>query len=298
MITRASTMLHVEGGATSDRETQLILKVLSAKTKTGKRFRPFAGAVAYCARQNWFFANREGEPGYTNPSLTLYQGIGNGIEEKIVKGMAAHGMLLGTQVSLPNPPSHFKINVGGFIDAIGIGSTGKVTAYEIKTTGAMPSSPKANHLSQAMTYACLGGIDHVAIVYVGRQVQNFPDPTPLVKTFLIDVSGLMPEYMSRIVEACHSLTNPEAPMRPATFRKSFECQYCDFKEACWNEDVPTLSPRASSYARAEAEKTAQELIALRPNFYTTLLANCRASCPDVNEENLASLINVAMKGRV
>lgn len=298
MITRASESMKVEGGATSDRETQLILKVLSSKNKTGKRFRPFAGSVAYCARQNWFFANKEGEGGYTNPSLTLYQGIGNGIEEKIVKGMAAHGTLLGTQVPLPNPPSHFKINVGGFIDAIGIGSTGKVTAYEIKTTGAMPSSPKANHLSQAMTYACLGGIDNVVIVYVGRQVQNFPDPTPLVKSFLIDVQGLMSEYMTRIVQSCHSLTSPEAPMRPATYRKSFECQYCDFKPSCWDEDVPTLSPRASSYALAEAEKTAQELIGLRPNFYATLLGNCKSSCPEVNEENLAALIAGAMKSRV
>jgi len=298
MITRASETLRVEGGATSERETNLILKVLTTKVKSGKRFRPFAGSVAYCPRQNWFFGNRGADDGYTQPTLTLYQGIGNGIEEKIVKGMAAHGTLLGTQVALPNPPGHFKVNVGGFIDAIGIGSTGKVTAYEIKTTGALPSSPKPNHLSQAMTYACLGGIDFVVIVYVGRQVQNFPDPTPLVKSFLINVQGLMLEYMTRIVQSCHSLTNPEAPMRPATYRKSFECQYCDFKEACWNEDVPTLSPRKSSYAQAEAEKTAGELIELRPTFYAQLLKNCRGSCPDVNGELLASLILQAERAAV
>ena len=81
----------------------------------------------------------------------------------------------------PKSPKSFGIDVGGFIDAIGYDSQRNVAAYEIKTAGTIPPVPKATHLSQAMTYAILGGIDNVFLVYVGRKVQDFPDPTPLVK---------------------------------------------------------------------------------------------------------------------
>lgn len=278
-------------------ETAHILKSLEMQRRGGKRFRPYASAVSYCARQNWFFANGKGsEVTVVDPTLNLYQGIGEGVEARIVQGMASHGFLLGSQVKLPNPPPNFGIDVGGYIDAIGFDSTGAVAAYEVKTAGTIPPSPKLNHLSQAMTYAALGGLDNVYIVYVGRKVQDFPDPTPLLKVFKIDVQELLAEYMTTLVMSCHGLSNKTAPQRPATFRKSTECQYCDFQQRCWNEiDVTTMPAAEYSERYAEAEKTATELLAWRPHFYSQVLENCTPSTPTAQEDALKSLIADAYK---
>lgn len=278
-------------------ETNHILKALQMERRGGKRFRPFASAVAYCARQNWFFANGKGSEVTTvDAPLNLYQGIGEGVEARIVGGMASHNILLGSQVRLPNPPSHFGVDVGGFIDAIALDSSGKVAAYEVKTAASIPPSPKATHLSQAMTYAILGGIDNVYLIYVGRKVQDFPDPTPLVKVFKVDVNELLLEYATTLIMSCHSLNSKEAPQRPATFRKSLECQYCDFKERCWNEiDVKTMPSVVYNERYAEAEKTASELVAWRPSFYVQLLENCKSSVPGGTEDVLLKEIATAQK---
>jgi CRISPR/Cas system-associated exonuclease Cas4 (RecB family) len=261
-------------------ETQHILNALELKARGGRRNRPYAGSVGYCPRENWFHANSENSVGYVTAPLNLYQGIGNGVEERIIKGLTEHNLLLGSQVRLPNPPKSFGIDVGGFIDAIALDSQGRPAAYEVKTTGTMPTSPKPKHLAQAMVYSVLGGIDRVYLLYVGRKVQDFPDPTPLVKVFQIDTSSLLREYAIRIVLASHSLSSKEAPPRPATFRKSSECMFCDFQAKCWNDDgFATMSTRAYSERTAEAEKTADELLVLRPTFYKELLLNCSASFP-------------------
>ena len=115
----------------------------------------------------------------------------------------------------------------------------------------------------------------------------------------MDVFELLLEYATTLVMSCHSLTNPKTPQRPATFRKSIECQYCDFRERCWGEiDVATMP--ASEYAErfAEAEKTAAELIAQRPQFYGELLENCTPSIPHGKEDELKVLISAAYKKAV
>jgi len=157
----------------------------------------------------------------------------------------------------------------------------------------MPSSPKPKHLAQAMTYACLGGIDNVYVVYVGRQVQSFPDPTPLVKVFQVDTWGLVSEYMTTLVASCHGITKKHAPARPATFRKSHECQYCDFLTQCWGDSEVTMRPAENDEHFAEAEKTALELLKHRPAFLIDLLENCTPSCPVSNQEKLMGEIRTA-----
>jgi len=97
-------------------ETNHILTMLEAVSRGGKRYRPFAGSVSYCPRENWFHANLEKAHGQVIPAtLNLYQGIGNGVEERIVKGMAEHNRLLGTQVKLPNPRSILRLTLADIL---------------------------------------------------------------------------------------------------------------------------------------------------------------------------------------
>lgn len=275
-------------------ETNHVLNMLEIKSYGGKRFRPFAGAVAYCPRENWLQGNIGKEGGVVSPTMSLYQGVGNGVEERIVKGAMEHGVLLGTQVKLPNPPKTFGVDVGGYIDMIGYDSLGRVAAYEIKTTGAMPTSIKPKHLSQAMAYAVLGGLDIVYVIYVGRKVQDFPDPTPLLKVFQVDVAKLLREYATTILLTTSALSSPEAPPRPATFRKSNECQYCDFQSICWrDEGFNTMNARKSAEHVASAEKTVDELLLHRPSFFIQTLENCTPSCPVGKQDALKEEIEKA-----
>lgn len=268
------------GGDNRGTETGHVIKALTLKEKSFPRRRPYASGVGFCSTQTWFHANRPEGEYVLSPSLNLFQGVGNGVEDRIVEGFEAHKLLLGKQVKLPNPPPTYKIDVGGYIDLVALNSLGEVGAYEVKTCSSLPQEPKIAHFSQAMTYACLGGFDNVYIVYVARNVQNFPDPTPLVKVFSIDVQENVLEYMRRIVLSCHHMHDKTAPQRPAHFRKSKECLFCDFQAQCWNVTGFEFKDYSESLIdEGAAEKIALELIEQRPSFFATSLSNAKGGAP-------------------
>lgn len=283
-------------------ETAHVVKMLTTNEMSRPRRRPYASGVGFCPTQVWFHANRKEEAVTLSPALSLFQGIGNGVEERIVSGFDAHGRTIGKQVKLPNPPPSFKIDVGGYIDLVALDASDTVAAYEIKTTGSMPNEPKYAHWSQAMTYACLGGFDKVYVVYVSRSVQNFPDPTPLIKTFLIDVQDNLLEHMTTIVLSCRSMFGRETPPRPAHFRKSQECMFCDFKQKCWDSgSVVFKHPSVAFEERVAAERVAEELITLRQSFYAQAISNAKGGAtPEQHAKANAVLqdINSGGSGKV
>lgn len=272
-------------------ELSHVINMLTSSATKGKRARPYAADVGFCPTKNWLFVNTQQDVSVTAATLKIYQGIGNGVEEVITEGFEAHGDLLSTQIKLPNPSRVYKIDVGGYIDMLAFDRLGRVAAYEIKTCSSIPDKPKAGHLAQAMSYACLGGLDIVYIVYVSRQVQAFPDPTPLVRVFELNVQDMLLEYMTTIVVSCHSLTNDDAPLRPAHFRKSNECNYCPFVQKCWNElGFVFQSPSQNAMDYAAAEKIALELIEQRRSFFKATLSNAIGSAPDAEKPRIIALM--------
>lgn len=252
-------------------------KVVKAK---GKRWRPYASALD-CPRKVWFFANTEEGARVNPPTALLYQEIGNSVEGVIVDSFEHHNNLLGKQVKLPNPPKSFGINVGGYIDMVGIDANGAIAAYEIKTATKLPNEPKAPHLSQALVYAALGGFDIVHLVYVSREVQHFPDPNPLIKVFTIDTSpDVIQGVLGTVAYACYGAGGKVAPPRPAHFRKHRECQYCDFQTRCWDDsDTLSLHPLDALVLQRKADEAAIELVKMRKFFYVESLSNAKGSAP-------------------
>lgn len=285
-------------GMGSTNETAHVIKMLTHQEWSRPRRRPYASGVGFCPTQVWFHANRKEEVVTLAPSLSLFQGIGNGVEERIVAGFDTHKRTIGKQVKLPNPPPNFKIDVGGYIDLVALDGKDTVAAYEIKTTGSMPNEPKYAHWSQAMTYACLGGFDTVYVVYVSRTVQNFPDPTPLIKTFRIDVAENLLEHMTTIVLSCYAMHDKKAPLRPVQFRKSQECMFCDFKAKCWDAtDFEFVHPTVALDHRAAAERVAAELIELRPSFYAQAVSNAKGGAtPEQHDKANAVLDDINSGG--
>ena len=280
---------------TKDSETGNVVAMLTSRGNPNKRTRPYAADAGFCPTKNWLLINTEQEVAVVPAPLKLYQGIGNGIEDVVVEGFHAHGNLLSTQVKLPNPPKSFGVDIGGYIDMIAVDRLGRTAAYEIKSTGSMPHEPKANHLAQAMTYACLGGLDVVYIVYVGRQVQAYPDMTPLVRVFELDVQELLQNYMTTIVLSCHSLSRQTAPLRPSHFRKSAECNFCPVVQQCWNEigfEFQSIDESVENYA--EAEKTAAELISMLESFFRETFSNAIGSAHVENKPKVIELMGISV----
>lgn len=282
--------------STSDNETNHLIRMLTTRGNANKRTRPYAADAGFCPTKNWLLINTDQETAVVPAPLKLYQAIGNGVENGVIEGFQAHGNLLSTQVKLPNPPKSFGVDIGGYIDMLAIDRLGRTAAYEIKTTGSMPHEPKANHLAQAMTYACLGGLDIVYIMYVGRQVQSYPDPSPLLRVFELQVQDLLHSYMTTIVLSCHSLRKPVAPLRPSHFRKSSECNFCPVVQACWNEigfGFQSVGESVEDYA--EAEKTAAELIAMRESFFRATLSNAVGSASQENKPKVIELMGISVQ---
>lgn len=258
-------------------EQQYLLKMLEEE-RVGRRFRPFASDAGFCPTKNWFFAHSTPQTTNQEAAMSLYQGIGNGVEEAIINGFKRNGMFIASQVKLPLPMSSYGIDIGGYIDMLAYDRFGRFAAYEIKTIGTLPDEPQEKHLAQAMTYACLGGLDVLYIVYVSRNVQSYPGPTPLVSVFEIDVERLLPEYMTKIVLTADSLSKDKAPHRPAGFRKTKECAYCPFIKECWKEDGFEFM---DFYEYEEsvniAAKTAYELIDQRNQFVQSTISSAFGS---------------------
>lgn len=274
----------------SDELSHVLHMLTSAETK-GRRSRPYGADAGLCATKNWLHINTEPGEVITAPTLKLYQGIGVGVEDVVVEGFKAHGKILSTQVKLPTPPKTYGIDVGGYLDILAYDHLGRVAAYEVKTCTSIPNEPKPNHLAQAMTYAALGGLDIVYILYISRSVQAFPSPAPLVRVFEIDVQNLLEHYMSVIVLSCHSLHDSAAPMRPTGFRKSYECNYCPFQQKCWNEDgFRFTTPTRMVQKEAAALKIAGELIALRPHFFLDTLSNAIGSAHEDEKPKIIELM--------
>jgi len=224
--------------------------------------------------------------------MKLYQGIGNGVETELVAAAERKGILLGTQVKLPTPRG---IDIGGFIDLIAIGSDGSPVLFEIKTCTNLPTKIKPEHAAQAATYWLFSGMDRVEVVYVSRKVQNFPDPTPLIKTFLFDPTEYGNE-INNVFVTLETFNASKPPQRQPHFSKNRECMFCDFAVRCWNMDsTEFLSNREMAEVERKAQKEKQKILNERKSYIVRTLENCKVSVPDSNKALLEGFIKEAKR---
>ena len=265
--------------------------ILQEVVSKGGRRRPFASKAGYCPTANWFMGDTKGDF-VVGASMKLYQGIGNGVEEELVKGAERRGILLGTQVKLPTPRS---VDIGGFIDMIALGADGTPTLFEIKTCTNLPTKPKPEHAAQAATYWIFSGFDNVELIYVSRKVQNFPDPTPLIRTFKFDPTEYQNE-IDNVFQTIETFNGSKPPQRPAHFSKSRECVFCDFQSRCWDMDSSEfLSNREMGVVQTLGDKHRDKIIRERSDYVLKTLMNCRTSVPAGNKQLLDDFIKTASK---
>jgi hypothetical protein len=265
--------------------------ILTESITKGGRRRPFASKAGYCPTANWFMGDSKGEF-VVGASMKLYQGIGNGVEAEIVAAAERKGIMLGTQVKLPTP---FGVDIGGFIDLIAIGSDGSPTLYEIKTCTNLPNKIKPEHAAQAATYWLFSGMERVEIIYVSRKVQNFPDPTPLIKTFQFDPTEWSNE-IENVFTTLATFNGAKPPQRPPHFVKNRQCMFCDFANRCWDmNDSEFLSNKQMSDIDKNAGEHRRKILSERAKYVSKTLENCKTSVPAGNAALLDDFIKKAKR---
>jgi len=186
------------------------------------------------------------------------------------------------------------VDLGGFIDMIALNSAGEPSLYEIKTCTNIPTKIKPEHAAQVAAYWAFSGFKNCYVIYVSRKVQNFPDPTPLIKVFHFDETE--EENQIRIENLFLSLVTSDAtypPQRPVSFREKNECIFCGFSSMCWSDNTKFMLNRDLSRFSADAEKLMEETLKTRNKRVAITLRNCESSCPVENSELLKGFIKEA-----
>ena len=285
--------MRISIGATLKRkneETERLMLFLSEQVTYKPRHRVIASKAGFCPTANWFSGNTTND-GIINSVTKLYQGIGNGVEEEIVKAYERNNQLLGTQVMLPTPDN---IELGGFIDLIAKNSNGVPSLFEIKTCTSLPSKIKDEHAAQIATYWTFSGIDDCYLIYVSRRVQDYPDPTPLIKVFTFDASKYEKE-IDNVFLSLVTFNSNLPPIRPDGFSQNSQCTFCNFNGRCWNnENTKFMSTSMMSSSLNKASRLKEQTLKNRNNFYIKTLENCMSS---VSEENKIELKNFIGKGK-
>lgn len=270
------------------KETERMRILLNEMIDSKPRQRAYASKAGFCPTSNWFSGNTENSS-LISGTMKLYQGIGNGVEEEIVKAFERNGALLGTQVKLPIE------SIGGFIDLIGFNADGEPALYEIKTCTTLPSKIKPEHAAQVAAYWLFSGFERCYVVYVSRKVQEYPDPTPLIKVFEFDPTQYENE-MINVFRTLETYNSERPPQRPPEFRQSGQCTFCQYNARCWaldNHDF--LSNVQMVKVDNAAEKNYRDILKKRKNFVQYTFENCKTSVPEENKRMLESFIKESKK---
>ena len=232
--------------------TSLINKGLTASSRLHRK-NLYASDAAYCPRKASIIVNLPDE--YESPTSSsgkLYMAIGSAVHEQIQTGLRNAGALLAAEYRI----DELGINLGGYIDAIFcLNDVPRI--LEIKTCGNLPSRPKPEHVSQAITYSLITGIPKPILYYVSRSVAGW-DGKLITRTFELEPSP--DEYFLialNLYRAQHYGRAQRLAEIPAHIKNSSTCGFCPFKNMCWGGGEPFPIDLPSHAERLEIEEHAR-----------------------------------------
>lgn len=91
------------------------------------------------------------------------------------------------------------------------------------------------YLEQVIGYATLLDIDHAIVFIVSRSKENFFEDITTEIEYVEVTEEMKIETVAKMIFAQRLADQYALANRPKKFKKSKECQYCDFQTECWDE---------------------------------------------------------------
>lgn len=247
--------IKMEGHTATKTIAGLAIAGLSTISPTSREGRLYASDAGACARKAVLSATSN-DMILNNPASNAYYGIGNAIEELLIKGLTKSDAILFSQYRLPP----VGINMGGYIDAIVI-VNGKIRVLEIKSCGKLPNGPKPAHTSQAAIYSAITGLP-ATLLYMSRSVANATGALQLAEFELESYHSVKRDAVYSAVLADVCVKRGVVPHKPYTMTEEKMCDeiYCPFTAICWHgQKLPVTYPEVSVEDNPLVIKEATEL---------------------------------------
>lgn len=258
------------------KQQPLISHIVQGLTKTyptRRREHLFAGDAAMCHRKA-VFSLLVGEDDMTRveASGVIYMRLGSAFHDIIADAFRGAGLLLASEVRLE--PDF--LNLAGYVDDV-IELDGKPLIIEVKTCGALPSTPKPWHYEQAMTYSLVTGIRDPIVLYVSRNVASY-DGRLLMAPLQITADDDKYEMIARrLVQADEYAKLGKIGEIPIHIRDEGDCGFCPFKAICWDSEPSFVELATAEERRAvnviaseKAKKLVEEMPERRSEFLASL----------------------------
>lgn len=242
----------------------LELAILAGMTKTreiNQHGRLYASSSGLCARQTTLQANFVGTE-IQAPETTAYFKTGIAVEEIVLDALYAKNQLVFRDFKLPE----VGLNIGGKIDGFSRINDEPIYGLEIKSCGStIPSSPKKEHLAQAILYSAISGFPF-KVVYFSRSVAD-KDNNILLRSFNLDFNWLdRYQTLYQAVLGYYGSKYQVMPKISQFIEKPLDCGFCRFKAICWENQasflpgIETLDLKEQSAIYDLAEQTTTELM--------------------------------------
>jgi hypothetical protein len=232
-----------------------IVNTVLTKTRINAKRVNFYPSDALCSRKHYLESNIEYES-ESSPILTYSAVIGNATETMLIENLLNYNsdFVYAYDLSISSKTTGFDasewLNYSGKIDLI-LNIDDQLILCDIKTYG--KELRLEQYTAQLQFYAAVTGLENAAILAFSRNLVE--NGQFAFKYIPIDVSN--DAKINAITVAFYAQLCYDAnvlPHKPKKFRKTVECKYCYFKQACWDDTLDFKND-----PNDELLKTAKEL---------------------------------------
>jgi len=219
--------------------TDVIVSGMKSVKPTNQNGRMYASTSGFCERQTALSMTFKGDTEYESATAGYFK-IGLAVESVVIESLRNQGVLLFEQFETPD----IGLNLGGKIDGIYRLDNDKIRLLEIKSCGALPSKPHAEHLAQINLYSAITGLPGT-LLYFSRNVANF---TGEIQMRLFELNDEMTIFDSMFSTIYGKLCGDKGlmPDVPEKLTKPSDCGFCRFKNICWQGEPSHLEPMSNS----------------------------------------------------
>lgn len=217
----------------------VIVSGMKSIRKANQNGRMYASTSGFCERQTALSMTFEGDTEYEAASAGYFE-IGLAVESVILKALRSQDVLLFSQLETPD----IRLNLGGKIDGVYRLDNDKIRLLEVKSCGALPNKPHAEHLAQANLYTAITGLP-ATLLYFSRNVANFAGEIQM-RLFELDNQDDIYRSMLKTVYGKICADKGLMPDIPEEITRPSHCGFCRFKNICWDGEPSHLEPMSDS----------------------------------------------------